>query len=273
MVWVYDSPLSEKERKAYHVLKKRLKGHDIAKDTVKVMSLVTFLHKTKFNSPKDIQESAFYDKSHTKPIFDEKSAKSIFKSMKKRGGGDSKYPFTDFAVKQGISKVGSYLPDFMVYPFQTIYGALTTPVSLLKDNVPLVDVALDAIHGATEVGVTTTADAAEAVGGPVGAAVATPFVALAGAAASGAALLEQDLGQAVAHIVNVVPLFGSAFGKGLTQMEHQVETLKDHPTIASFVPVVSDYVAQPVTAGKRFSTRKHRYNKWQRTRRTKSAKV
>ena len=270
MVWVYDSPLTEKERKAYHVLKKRLKGHDIAKDTVKIMSLVSFLHTSNFKSPKDIQESAFYDRSHTKPIFDDKSAKSIFKSMKKRGGGDSKYPFTDYAVKQGLSKVGSYLPDFMVYPFQTIYTALTTPVSVLKENVPLVDLALDAVHSGTEIGVTTTADVAEAAGGPIGAAIATPFVALAGAAASGAALLEQDLGQYVAHIVNVIPLFGSAFGKGLTQMEHQVESLKDHPTVASFVPVVSDYVA---TAGKRFSTRKHRYNKWQRTRRTKSAKV
>lgn len=273
MVWVYDSPLSEKERKAYHVLKKRLKGHDIAKDTVKIMSLVNFLQKSNFKSATELQQSAFYDASHTKPIFDEKTAKSIFKSMKKRGGGESKYPFTDYAVKQGLSKVGSYLPDFMVYPFQTIYTALTTPVSVLKENVPLVDLALDAIHGATEVGVTTVEDVAEAAGGPIGAAIATPFVALAGAAASGAALLEQDLGQSVAHIVNVIPLFGSAFGKGLTQMEHQVETLKNHPTIASFVPVVSDYVAQPVTAGKRFSTRKHRYNKWQKTRRTKSAKV
>lgn len=270
MVWVYDSPLTEKERKAYHVLKKRLKGHDIAKDTVKIMSLVSFLQKSNFKTSKEIQESAFYDSSNTKPIFDERTAKSIFKSMKKRGGGDSKYPFTDYAVKQGLSKVGSYLPDFMVYPFQTIYTALTTPVTALKENVPLVDLALDAVHSGTEIGVTTVADVAEAAGGPIGAAVATPFVALAGAAASGAAVLEQDLGQSVAHIVNVIPLFGSAFGKGLTQMEHQVESLKDHPTVASFVPVVSDYVA---TAGKRFSTRKHRYNKWQKTRRTKSAKV
>jgi hypothetical protein len=101
---------------------------------------------------------------------------------------------------------------------------------------------------------------------------------MAGAAASAVAMLEQDTGQAVAHMVNVIPLFGSALGKGLTQTEHVVKTLEKHPNVASYVPFINDYVASktpPVTptAGKRFSTQRHKYNKWQKTRRTKSAKA
>lgn len=275
MVWVYDTPFTEKEKRAYEVLRKRFKGYDLAKETVKLISLTAFLRKHKFKSAKEIQEAAFYDKAKTKPIFTEKTAKQVLKGLKQKGG-ESKYPFVDFTIKNNISWLVSYLPDFIEYPLRNIYSLLTEPVLTFKENVPLVDLALDAVHGATETGVTTAADAAEAVGGPIGAAVATPFVALAGAAASGVAMLEQDTGQAVAHLVNVVPLFGSALGKGLTQTEHMVKTLEKHPNVASYLPIVNDYVASktpPATAGKRFSTQRHKYTKWQKTRRTKSAKA
>ena len=275
MVWIYESPLTKKEQAAYVVLKKRFKKYDLAKETVKLISLTAFLRKEKFSSPNEIINSAFFDKAKTKPIFNEKTAKDVFKKLKKRGGSESKYPFIDFTIKDNVSGLVSYLPDFVEYPVRNIYGLLTAPVLTLKENVPLADLALDAIHGATETGVTTAADAAEAVGGPIGAAVITPFVAAAGAIASSVAILEQDPGQAVAHMLNVVPLFGSALGKGLTQTEHMVKSLENHANIASVIPFVSDYVTSktPAAAGKRFSTQRHRYTKWQRTRRNKSARI
>lgn len=275
MVWVYDTPFTKREEAAYGVLKKRFKNYDLAKETVKLLSLTSFLRSHQFKTSKEIQQSAFYDKSKTRPIFTEKTAKQVLKGLKKKGGAESKYPFVDFTVKNNISALVSYLPDFVQYPLQNIYGLLTSPVLTLKENVPLADLVLDAIHGATETGVTTAADAAEAIGGPIGAAIITPFVALAGAAASTVAILEQDTGQAVAHMVNVVPLFGSAFGKGMTQTEHMVKTLEQHPDIANVIPFVNDYVSSktPVIAGKRFSTQRHKYSKWQRTRRNKSAKI
>lgn len=274
MVWIYENPFTKKEEAAYAVLKKRFKNYDIAKETVKLISLTSFLRKQKFRTAADIQTSAFYDKAKTKAIFSEKIAKQILKGLKKKGGSESKYPFIDFTVKNNASALVSYLPDAIQYPLRNIYSLLTTPVLTLKENLPLADLALDAIHGATETGVTTAADVAEAVGGPIGAAVATPFVAAAGAAASAVAMLEQDTGQAVAHMVNVIPLFGSAFGKGLTQAEHMVKSLETHPSIASVVPFVSDYVSsKPPTAGKRFSTQRHTYMKCPKTRRNKSAKI
>jgi len=275
MVWISDSPFTKKEQQAYTVLKKRFKNYDLAKETVKLISLVSFLKSQNFTSPNQIEKSAFYDKAQTKPIFNEKSAKVVFKALKKKGGADSKYPFTDFTIKNNISDLVSYLPDVIEYPVRNIYGLLTTPVMTAKENVPLIELALDAIHGATETGVTTAADAAEAVGGPVGAAIATPFLAIAGAIASGIAMLEQDTGQAVAHMINIIPLFGSAFGKGMTQTEHMVKTLEKQPQIASYIPFVNDYVSSknmPI-GGKRFSTQRHKYTKWQRTRRNKSAKI
>lgn len=275
MVWIYESPFTKREEAAYSVLKKRFKKYDLARETVKLISLTAFLRKQNFKTVSEIQNSAFYDKAKTKPIFTEKTAKEVLKKLKKKGGSESKYPFLDFTIKNNVSSLVSYLPDFIEYPVRNIYGLLTTPVLTLKENLPLADLALDAIHGATETGVTTAADAAEAVGGPVGAAVATPFVAAAGAIASSVAILEQDPGQAVAHMLNVVPLFGSALGKGLTQTEHMVKSLENHPNVSSYVPFVSDYVESKSlpTAGKRFSTQKHKYSKWPRTRRNKSAKI
>lgn len=277
MVWIYDSPLTKKEEAAYAVLKKRFKNYDLAKETVKLISLTAYLRKQNLKTVSEVQQSAFYDKAKTKPIFNEKTAKQVLKGLKKKGGAESKYPFIDFTVKNNVSSLVSYLPDFLEYPIRNIYGLLTTPVLTLKENLPLADLALDAIHGATETGVTTAADAAEAVGGPVGAAIATPFVAAAGAAASAVAMLEQDTGQAVAHMVNVVPLFGSALGKGLTQTEHMVKSLQSHTDIASYIPFVNDYVASKTTpvpvGGKRFSTQKHKYIKCPKTRRNKCVRI
>lgn len=276
MAWVYDSPFTKQENDAYLVLKKRLKNYDLAKDTVKLISLTAFLRKQKFKSPSEIQKSAYIDSAKTKPIFNEKTAKQVFQGLKKKGGSD--YPFTDFTAKQFMSYVVSFLPDFLEFPVRNIADLITRPVSNLKENIPLFGLALDTIHSGTEIGVTTTADTAEAVAGPIGAAVATPFIAIAGALASSTALLENDVGQAVAHMVNVVPLFGSALGKWLTHIESLVEKLStNHQTIASYLPLVSTYsttknIPAPV-AGKRFSTQKHKYTKWRKTRRNKSAKV
>jgi len=275
MVWIYESPLTKKEEAAYAVLKKRFKNYDLAKETVKLLSLTTFLRSQKFKSAEEIKKSAYYDKAKTKPIFNEDTAKKVFKGLKKKGGAGSKYPFTDFTIKNNVSALVSYLPDAVEYPLRNIYGLLTSPLMSVKENVPLVDLLLDLVHGATETGVTTAEDAAEALGGPIGAAVITPFVAIAGGLASAVAMLEEDTGQAVAHMVNVVPLFGSAFGKGMTQTEHMVKTLEKHPEVASYIPLVNDYVSSksmPI-GGKRFSTLRHKHTKWQRTRRNKSAKI
>lgn len=276
MEWVYDSPFTKEEQQAYLVLKKRLKHYDLAKNTIKLISLTSFLRKQKFKSAAEIEKSAYIDSAKTKPIFNEVTAKQVFQKLKKRGGSD--YPFTDFAAKKFISYALSFLPDIISVPVQNIYDLITRPILNLKENFTLFGFAIDAIHSGTEIGVTTTADAAEAVGGPIGAGIAAPFIAIAGALASTTAILERDVGQAVAHMLNIIPLFGSALGKALTHVEKFAHKISEnHPVIASYLPGLSEYAtmrsANKPIGGKRFSTQKRKYTKWQRTRRNKSAKV
>lgn len=275
MVWIYDSPFTKREEAAYAVLKKRFKKYDLAKETVKILSLTTFLRSQNFKTVSEIQQSAFFDREQTKPIFNEKTAKLVLKGLKKKGGAESEYDFTKFTVDEYGSWFISYLPDFIQYPLRNIYKLLTSPLPTIKENVPLAGLALDVLHGATETGVTTTADAAEAVGGPFGAAIVTPFIAVAGTIASIVAILEQDTGQAVAHLLNIIPLFGSALTKLQIKIEHIVKSLGKHQDIVPFIPVVNDYYASktPQVAGKRFSTQRHKHTKWPKTRRNKSAKI
>ena len=278
MEWVYDHPFTSREQKAYNVLKKRFKDYDLAKETVKLISLTSFLRSKKFKSPEEIQKSVYFDTAKTRPLFNSKTAKQVFNGLKKKGGSETTYPFTDYTAKSIISYVISFLPDFLEFPIRNIHDLITRPVPNIKENIPVVGLALDLLHSGTEVGVTTTADAAEAVGGPIGAAVAAPLIAVAGGLASTTAILERDVGQAVAHMVNIVPLFGSALGKGLTQTENIVQSLNDnHQTVASYIPLVSSYVQSknevPPVAGKRSLTQRRKYKQWKKTRRNKSAKL
>jgi len=103
MVWIYESPFTKREEAAYAVLKKRFKKYDLAKETVKLLSLTSFLRSRKFKTASEIQTSAFFDKAKTKPIFNEKTSKLVLKGLKKKGGAESKYPFIDFTVKNNIS--------------------------------------------------------------------------------------------------------------------------------------------------------------------------
>jgi hypothetical protein len=275
MDWIYDSPLSKTEKDALRVLTKKLGDPKQAERSIKLLSLYVFLKKQKYSTPKELQEHVFFDKEKTKPVFTEETAKQSLRSMKQKGGNVSKYPFTDYMIKNGFSGVSQYLPDLITIPINNVYSFVTTPLSALKENAPLIDLALNALHGVTEITVTTIGDIAEGIGGAPGAVIGSVLTGLMAMAASGIAVLEADFGQAFAHLSNAIPVVGSAIGKGITQMEHGVTDLERHETIAEFVPFVSGYIESKKlpTAGKRFSTRRRKYTKWLKTRRTKSAKV
>lgn len=242
MVWVYNSPFTPSEQKLYSRLRKKLQEKDVARIAVKMVGLYAFLRKSNFSSPKEIQESAFLDADKKVPIFTPEQAKTTFKALKKKVGGvDSKYPFTNHLANKGIDVATTLVPDSVKGIVQSVNDFITSPVRMLKEN-PYGDLLLGAVHGATETGVTVAGDVAEGVGGPIGAAVAAPLIAMAAGLGSLVALGEKDLGQSVAHIANAVPIIGSALGKGLTQMEHQVENFKKHPDIVAYVPVVGEYV-------------------------------
>lgn len=264
MSWIYDDPpytLSEKN--AHRALRKKLKDRTFVDLLIKIISLYNYLKRTRPSTAKEIETSAYFDKKKTKPIFDEKSALKMLKTLKQKGG-DSKYPYTDVAIK-GILR--DYTPDTIGQPVGAVYGTITDTVNTLKDNLPFSDLVLETIHGATEVGVTSANGVGEMVGGPVGAAVVAPFTAIAAGIASTISTAEGDIGGAVAHLANWIPGLGIILNKAMIQTERMANTLKDHETIAGLIPYMSEYhdtltIPTINQGGKRFSTIKHKRVKW-----------
>ena len=228
-----------------------------------------YLREHHFKTVKEIEKSAFYDKSQTKPIFTEKTAKKVLQALKQRGG-ESNYPFTDTLIK-GVLR--DYTPSVIGNPVGSVYGVVSGTVDGIKNTIPFADLFIAMIHSGTELGITAAGDAAEGIGGPIGAAVIIPFTAAAAAVTSAISVLDGDLGQAVAHFANFVPVIGSALGKGMTKGEELAKKLKDHSTLSGFIPYMTEYHSklQNVVAqgGKRLSTMKRRNHKWSRTMRQK----
>lgn len=310
MVWIYNSPLSVKERKAYDVLKQKFGDAVVAKNTVKLITLVGLVKTTKFESPKEIETSFFFDEDRKDPIFNKSTSETLFKELKQRGGAASNYPFIDYSAKQSAEKLGSVLPEYISYPIQNFYNLLTTPLLTLKQTVPLADIAISAANGIAETGITVVGDLAKTIGGPMGSLISIPIVAFAAAMATTSSLAQRDLGQSVIYMISALPFIGAIAVKGMDKVEKQVSKIKKYPQIAYYVPFVSDYIneerkskglpplesfdpakamrdkiqanpyaqkaiatANTLKAGKRFLTQKNKHSKWKRTRRNKSART
>lgn len=312
MVWIYDSPLSEKEHKAYDVLEERFGDSDLAKDTVKIISLYGTLTNKDFETPKDLQTYFFYDKEQKQPIFNKTTAETIIKELKKqRGGAASNYPFLDYSAGVGLEKARTILPEAIVFPIENAYKLLTTPLLTLKERIPMADLAISAANGAAETGITFVGDLAKTLGGPMGTVISIPIVAFAAAMATMSSMAQRDFGQSIVYMVTALPIVGSIMVKMLDKVEKQVAKFKKYPQIAYYIPYIRDYmnaerakqglpplepfdpqkalqdklqsnpyaqkamaVANKLKGGNRFSTRKHSILKrWQRTKRNKSAKI
>uniref|UniRef100_A0A6C0EU42 Uncharacterized protein n=1 Tax=viral metagenome TaxID=1070528 RepID=A0A6C0EU42_9ZZZZ len=268
MVWIYDDPpFTKREEHAYRSLRRKLKDKKFVDKLIKLISLYLYLKRMKPTTVKEIEESAYFDKDKKKPIFDEKNARRMLDSLKQKGG-ESKYPFTDVAIK-GILR--DYTPSVIGEPVSTVFGAVTGTVDTLKENIPFADLALEALHGSTELGVTTANDLGEIMAGPVGAAAVAPFTAIAAGLASSLSAIEGDIGGSVAHLANWVPGLGIILNKAMVQTERMAKVLKNHETVATFIPYMSEYHRTLLpTAGKRLSTTKRKHNKWLKTQRKKS---
>jgi hypothetical protein len=273
MVWILQSPFSRKENEAYRVLAKLLKDKSDAYYRTKVFSLTGYLLSHTFKSPSEIHNSVFIDKAKKHPFFDVKASKAVFTKLKQMGGGTG-YPFTNFM----LTKLNDSLPSFVSGPVDTLIWAGELPIRAIK-SLPVVgqyaDLGLDILHGVVEIAVTTVTDVAKDVAGPVGAAGATVAVAIPSAIAGLLAVGQGDGGQAIGHVIKVVPFVGGILSKVLNQVEMNVEKIKEHPDIAARVPFVSEFVEPstevvPKTAGKRLSTFRSRRSKWLKTLRNRS---
>jgi hypothetical protein len=256
MVWVYeDSQFTADEQKVFKFLRKRTKNAKVAERAVKMLSLYAYLRHHKVRSAKQLEHLAFYDKQHTRPIFNEKTAKVVFKSLKQRGGLSATHPATDTLIRDSIGYIQSWLPDLVTGPANSLYGMVTGPLVSIEESMPLIRTILKLVKVTTKVGDSAISNVATNMAGAVGEAVVAIPLAIAGASVAITSVLEDDLGGAVAVISGAVPFIGST----LTTLVDTYETMnRPEP--------------QPVpTAGKRFSTRRRNLLKCPKTRRNKCA--
>jgi hypothetical protein len=242
MVWVYeDLPFSQKERKLYNTIKRTSKTV-LAERTVKLLNLVRYLKRKNFKTPEEIQQSAFYDKKHLKPIFTDKSATAFSKGVNMRGGRE--YPVTDSFARSAIGYLQSWDPT----PISGLANSLKDEVVSIEQGaesiIPYGKLAAASAHAGIETGVATANNIGE-LGSAPGAAIV--MIGTVPAALAGAALAtsQDDFGQAAVHLVNAIPVMGPPMVKGISKIEHLAEIWQN-------------------TGGKRFSTRRHNKAKWPR---------
>jgi hypothetical protein len=242
MVWVYeDLPFSQKERKLYNTIKRTSKTV-LAERTVKLLNLVRYLKRKNFKTPEEIQESAFYDKKHLKPIFTVKSATAFSKSVNMRGGRE--YPVTDSFARSAIGYLQSWDPTPISGLANSLKDEVVSVEQMIENNVPYGKLAAASTHAGIETGVAAANNIGE-LGSAPGAAIV--MVGTVPAALAGAALAtsQDDFGQAAVHLVNAIPVMGPPMVKGISKIEHLSEMWQK-------------------TGGKRFSTRRHNKAKWPR---------
>lgn len=280
MVWVYEEPLTADERKVQRYLDNQLKKKSYSEQIVKLLTLYTYLKKGKFRSPKQIQEHFFYDKKHEKPIFDEKTAKEVYRGLKQRGGGE--YPYSNRVVEIAGSFLKRNDPTPISGIAENVLWLVKQPAEVVKGMVgegPY-ELASLGINGAIETGVSGVNGIATTIAGPVGFAVVGIFTGIAAAFGSALAMAQGDFAQAAVHIINFIPGIGSPILKAMNKLEKMGDKIDHHrkqivniplvgETINSIVPDLSIPVETTATAGKRFSTRRHKISKCPKTRRNK----
>ena len=310
MVWVYNDPLTQDQRKAAEYLQKHLKKRQYITKIIKLLSLLNYLKSKKFRSSEQLRSEIFLDKE--RPLFDEKTALQVYKGLyKKRGGG----PFTEHLIKQMAILLESYDPFEIGWIFEDGLWVATLPVQAAKGILGegVYDLASGVVHGAVETGVSGVNGVAADLGGPVGLAIVGLFTGIAAGAGAGIAISEGDFAQAVIHAINFLPGIGPALVKGLNKAEHLAKTVeKDRKsveaipfigeTLSSWVPslkldkeadssttekekmdvpvkpklnkppINNSSAASAAAGGKRFSVRRRIRTKWPKTQRQRFAR-
>jgi len=250
MVWVYDDTrLTSDEKKVMDFIHERTHNKDLAERSAKLLNLVKYLRSHKFRSAKHLEESVFYDRKHTRPMFNEKTAKLSFESLKKKGGYSQTHPVTDRLVRELITNIQSLLPQFVSTSSNSVYSSVVSPLTSLEQSMPLLRTLLKIYKASVKLGDSAVETIAADLGGPIGEGIVAIPVAFVGSIAALVSVLEDDLGGAVAQVAQATPFIG--------------------PTLSTIVSSIEENLK----GGKRFSTYKNRSYKWQKkTKRIKSVR-
>ena len=290
MVWIAAKPpLDVDDKKLLKFLRVRV-GAESAKKTVLLFSLYKYLESNSIRTPKEIEESAYYDEAKTRPVFSPKIARSISSVMKHSGGavggaGDDAIVL-DRIIRGMIGYIQSWLPSPISGTMNNAYSFIT----ILKrfEQMPgvgeFVDIGKEAVVQGTTTAVVGANDIAADVGGPAGAAVVAIPSAIATFGVVITHILDDELGEAMLVSFLAIPFIGptlykaaGSLGKfGRKMFEHKSTIVGTTRTFLGdgiadkvdyFIPKMEAEASPvPVTGGKRFSTRRRKISKWKRTR-------
>jgi hypothetical protein len=268
MVWVYEAPLKKKEQELQKHLEKGLKKE--SERVVKFLSLIDYLNKQKFKSPKKLRESAFYDAKKTRPIFSEEQAEMLVGTTK--GGkspphntvvdaNKSSYPMTEYIIDTAASTAAKFDPTPISPTIGRVFGFIKTPIKFAESTSfgPVVEIGIGLVHTASEIGVTLLNSIGPAVGGPVGMAVVLPISMFIALSSSALAVAEGDLGQAVVHVVNALPVVGQPLVKFITKGESMNRRVQRMSKKVRKIPFIGETLANisPRVGGR---TRRRRHH-------------
>jgi hypothetical protein len=166
-----------------------------------------FLRKSKFDSWKDLQESVYFDDAKTEPVFDEKTAKSVYKLLQKKGG--SQYPVVNRAIEDGLKKLGNTLPGIISGPISAAYNGASNIFTGAVDTIPFADIALELGKTGASIATVTIENIAGAFGGAPGEIVAFFLTFMIASAAASVHILERDFGGAIEQMLRALPIIGA----------------------------------------------------------------
>lgn len=248
MVWVYgDPPFSQQEKDIYLKLNRKLKNREFAEKIVKLLSLFNYIRKQKYSDWKDLRDSVFFDDAKTQPVFDDKTAKAVFKLMKQKGG--SQYPFINGMITDGFATIGGILPSIITEPISLVYNGATGAFIDVVDFVPFADLALEA--GKTGAAVTNVAieNLAGAIGGAPGEVLAFLVTFVIASAAASVHLLERDFGGAIEQMFRAIPVIGTVLQTMLQKGEGIASKVdKDYEKIVGHFETVKNAVSSGIEA-------------------------
>lgn len=208
MAWIYgDPPFPKKEKEVYVKLNRKLKDRELSEKIIKLWSLFIFLRKTRFNSWKEVQESAYFDDAKTQPVFDDKTAKAVYRLLQKKGG--SQYPFVNRAIEDTLQKLGNVLPEIISEPIAFVYNGASGIFTSARDAIPFADLVLEMGKSGASVANVTIENIAGAFGGAPGEILAFMLTFMIASAAASVHFLERDFGGAIEQMFRALPVVGT----------------------------------------------------------------
>jgi hypothetical protein len=280
MVWVAERPSYDADdKKLLKYLSTRM-GEPNAEKIVKVMSLYKYIESHPIKSAKDIQTSVYYDVAKTRHVFDQKTAKSLFSTMKQSGGAGDDALVLDRIIRGMITFIQQYLPTPITIAADNAYyyATILKRIEQMPEIGPFVDIAKEAFVQVTKTAVVGANDIATDVAGPAGsvavaipAAIAVSFVTI-------THLLEDELGEAMLVTFLAVPFIGPTLYKAAGSLGRFGRKVFEHKDtiVGTTRTFLGDGIGDKVSyyipnldsrkGGKRFSTRRRKVHKWRRTR-------